>query len=124
MILLSILFRKIIGPKNWRLNRYEILILAMAGVFRGCVAYAQISSIEDSHDEEGNQIMKGSVNLIIAITNLTVGAIFPYFVKWNLKQIQNTERYTPDHPSIKDPLISSKILNKKKQQYVMRAEDN
>lgn len=110
VILVALMFRRIKGKEKWRLNRYHIMIISMAQIYRGCVAFAQIQCIE-SENIKADDIMKGSITIMMFFTNIIFGAAFPFFVKWNLKQIANCPRYGPDHPSILDPIMDKENEN-------------
>lgn len=68
---------------------YELLIVTVAGVIRGSVAFALILTIENPEDNDTNKgvfIVKSSVLLMVFITTIFLGAIMPSFISCTLKR--------------------------------------
>ncbi|KRX00822.1 hypothetical protein PPERSA_02001 [Pseudocohnilembus persalinus] len=121
IFVLSWIFSIIKGRRKWQLNRWEIGIIYMAGIIRGAIAYALVQTIPG--DGLSQEITKSTVFFIVVITTLGMGSFIPLWIKFSLNQIQNSERYGPDHPSIKDPLSEADELKKSIREDLLEEEE-
>lgn len=73
--------------KKWNVSFYELLIITVAGIIRGSVAFALILTLKK--EEEGDKsvsIVQSSVMLMVFITTLSLGAAMPSFITGCLKK--------------------------------------
>ena len=73
--------------KKWNVSFYELLIITVAGINRGSVAFALILTLKK--EEEGDKsvsIVQSSVMLMVFITTLSLGAAMPSFITGCLKK--------------------------------------
>jgi NhaP-type Na+/H+ or K+/H+ antiporter len=91
---------------------YELLIVTVAGVIRGSVAFALILTIENpgSGEETGVFIVKSSVLLLVFITTIFLGAIMPSFISACLKRDEKNQK---ESSSITNTLLSEEKLKEK-----------
>ena len=74
--------------KKWDVSFYELLIITVAGIIRGSVAFALILTLDkkDSPDEQAISTVQSSVMLMVFITTLSLGAVMPSFITGCLKR--------------------------------------
>ena len=70
--------------KNWVVSRYEINIISFAGVIRGTVTFALISSIDVMDFGQGMLVIESSVLAIVIITTILLETVMPAFIIFNL----------------------------------------
>lgn len=90
--------------KGWNVTNYELLIVTVAGVIRGSVAFALILTIENPENHDANKgvyIVKSSVLLMVFITTIFLGAIMPSFIAGCLKRDQKNQK----NSSIRQTLV-------------------
>lgn len=66
-------------------------IIWFAGLIRGSVAYALITRLYISNPEDLNErfqveVIKTTVLFMVIITTIILGAMMPFYIKFNLKQ--------------------------------------
>ena len=74
--------------KNWNVSFYELLIITVAGIIRGSVAFALILTLDkkDKANQKAISTIQSSVLLMVFITTLSLGAVMPSFITGCLKR--------------------------------------
>ena len=73
--------------KKWSVSFYELLIITVAGVIRGSVAFALILTLgRPEESPEDIEIVQSSVMLMVFITTLSLGAAMPSIITKSLKK--------------------------------------
>lgn len=72
--------------KKWNVTWWELLIVTVAGIIRGSVAFALILTIEETKEMSNDvlvaiKIVKSTVLFLVFITTIFLGAIMPGFIK-------------------------------------------
>lgn len=96
--------------KSWNVSWWELLIVTVAGIIRGSVAFALILTIDNPHDDIGINIVKSSVLLLVFITTIILGAIMPAFIKGCLKRDEKNQKLMNE--SLKESLTNSESIEK------------
>ncbi len=65
------------------------MIITVAGVIRGSVAFALILTLGGGHPDEATSIVQSSVMIMVFITTIFLGAIMPSFITGCLKKDTN-----------------------------------
>ena len=81
--------------KKWHVTWWELLIVTVAGIIRGSVAFALILTIEPGEspeEEKAVNIVKSSVLILVFITTIFLGAVMPAFIKACLAQDAKTNK--------------------------------
>ena len=80
--------------KKWNVSFYELLIITVAGIIRGSVAFALILTL-DKKTEGGVSMIQSSVLLMVFITTISLGAVMPSFITGCLKRDKPKELEAP-----------------------------
>ena len=99
--------------ENWVVSRYEINIISFAGVIRGTVTFALISSIDVMDFGQGMLVIESSVLAIVIITTILLETVMPAFIIFNLDLISKSKKYS-NHPSTRKSIHQVEDLEKRK----------
>ena len=111
IVVTTLLFYFCVGKDKWRLNVYEMEIISIAGLVKGAVPFALISTISytDSTNKVNTMMLKSTIICIVFITSLFFNGLIPMFIKYNTKVMK--EKIKEDHQSNVDTLKEQEMRN-------------
>lgn len=80
-----------IFKKKWKVSFWELLIISVAGVIRGSVAFALILTLGGGHPDDMTQIVQSSVMVMVFITTICLGALMPSIITGCLNRDKKNE---------------------------------
>ena len=110
VLVVTWMFRPCKGKDKWRVNSYELQILYAAGLVKGAVPFALITStsaLSSSASKTTSLIIRCTVIALVFFTSIVINAILPVFIRNRLKKIK--ENVNQDHPSLFDSLLEREL---------------
>lgn len=86
----TLLFYFCVGKEKWRLNIFEMEIIGIAGLVKGAVPFALITTISytDSTNKVNTKMLKSTIICIVFISSLFFNGLIPMFIKYNTKKMK------------------------------------
>lgn len=96
------------GKDKWRVNTYELQIIYAAGLVKGAIPFALITSTSVSTQQSvqvTTLMIKCTVIILVFVTSLFFNGVLPVFIR--NRRAKMKEAIKKDHPSLFDSLIEN-----------------